>query len=1039
MTEASEPLRSRRYDMVLDVSTKGGITEERLAFSEFKARNGCYFVIGSADKVRRRSARRIYTSDIITYLPLGEADRSGTFEEDPEMVGHLTYFLNLLFRKRDFRPGQVPILNRALQNKNVIGLLPTGGGKSLTYQLAAMLQPGVTVVIDPLRSLMLDQYQGLREAGIDTCTYINSTLSYGQRRRAEERMESSQLQFVFLSPERLCIREFRKRLQAMHDMNVYFAYGVIDEVHCVSEWGHDFRFSYLHLGRNMYNYVHAKDSEKHLTLFGLTATASFDVLADVERELSGAGAYPLDANTIVRYENTDRLELQYRIDRVPIAFREARYPNLGNGLPKPRYINEWSAWDANNCKSAYLAAHLLEIPGRVIELQSDDSIERIRRRFAERQNIPAPEKAEPLDSNISAAMFEKRDEYDQAGIVFCPHRRKTGVSVDVNRDTLGDIVPDIGTFVGSSDDDDRRRDEESFRNLELFKRNKQPLMIATKAFGMGIDKPNVRFTVNMNYPSSLEGFVQEAGRAGRDRKISLATIIVGDYRLARISPACPIETQPLPEIRGLWYTADDLAKVLEHFRVSVPDEFVETATPDDDWVLPYCAFDPEAFDQGKCGWQCENSEGCSLRHLPREARTWCRYRDLEALARQRGIPFLRTGLRYLNADYGNNMFFFNSNFPGERIEKRALNDLFCRNECKVSFDTTSEDGSATWTTSNLVEAVLGLEVGQELVAFVRYEGQGPDGNVVDYSSAHKAIYRMCCIGFVDDFTQDYVKKQFRLLMRRKPDGGYYEGLKQFLMRYYADERAAELVAEVPRYRGENEVQKCLGFLTEFVYGKVAVKRKRALDDIRAFCAMGANPGMDWKETNEELKDFIYYYFNSKYARDEYQADTGEDFSLTTDTARGKEGDSSVVLKYLRVVDDDLVGAGGTPIDNVKHLQGAVRLIRRSLTDSNPCLALLNHFCLTQLGTNGSEALDQELADDYRAGMVEYSERFSSKSEFWLFKGRFDETVRRVPHRYDSLRMASLQDEVTAQIHLAFLRKIRHSYVGYKRKRVHHEQ
>ena len=82
----------------------------------------------------------------------------------------------MLFRKQDFRPGQTPILNRALQYKSVIGLLPTGGGKSLTYQIAAMLQPGVTLVIDPLRSLMKDQYDGLIGAGIDCCSYINSSI-----------------------------------------------------------------------------------------------------------------------------------------------------------------------------------------------------------------------------------------------------------------------------------------------------------------------------------------------------------------------------------------------------------------------------------------------------------------------------------------------------------------------------------------------------------------------------------------------------------------------------------------------------------------------------------------------------------------------------------------------------------------------------------------------------------------------------------------------------------------------------------------------
>ena len=160
------------------------------------------------------------------------------------------------------------------------------------------------------------------------------------------------MQFIFLSPERLCIYSFREKLKNMHMLGVYFAYGVIDEVHCVSEWGHDFRFTYLHLGKNMYQYVLPKQTEtkRHLTLFGLTATASFDVLADVERELSGNGAFELDADTIVRDENTNRLELQYKIESVPVGFEADPYydknGNIESFLPKAvKAVDKWAFYD----------------------------------------------------------------------------------------------------------------------------------------------------------------------------------------------------------------------------------------------------------------------------------------------------------------------------------------------------------------------------------------------------------------------------------------------------------------------------------------------------------------------------------------------------------------------------------------------------------------------------------------------------------------------------------------------------------------------
>lgn len=230
-----------------------------------------------------------------------------------------------------------------------------------------MLQPGITIVIDPLTSLMKDQYDGLVNCGIDCCTFINALVQ--DKAAREQQMERSRFLFVFMSPERLCIKSFRERLRNMEELHVYFAYGVIDEVHCVSEWGHDFRFSYLHLGRNLYQYVLPKQTEgeeNHITLFGLTATASFDVLADVERELSGNEAFPLEADAIVRYENTNRLELQYQV--IPIDGSKTS-----------------SKWDVYRTKNECLAQNLKLAYERLRELEKPENVAYIKKRFIERE------------------------------------------------------------------------------------------------------------------------------------------------------------------------------------------------------------------------------------------------------------------------------------------------------------------------------------------------------------------------------------------------------------------------------------------------------------------------------------------------------------------------------------------------------------------------------------------------------------------------------------------------------------------------------
>lgn len=148
----------------------------------------------------------------------------------------------------------------------------------------------------------------------------------------------------------------------MRESGVYFAYGVIDEVHCVSEWGHDFRLAYLHLGRNLFNYVLPKEVEgedNHISLFGLTATASFDVLADVERELSGPNAYSLEDDATVRYENTNRLELQYNVYEVD-----------AQDIQKSKEVD---------ClKENTLLEVIDDATRKIVEIQSEDAVETIK-------------------------------------------------------------------------------------------------------------------------------------------------------------------------------------------------------------------------------------------------------------------------------------------------------------------------------------------------------------------------------------------------------------------------------------------------------------------------------------------------------------------------------------------------------------------------------------------------------------------------------------------------------------------------------------
>ncbi len=912
LTEASSKDKNKCYDMVVDISVLRRAGFENIRFSDFRCLNDCYFNIRSAHY--KRSLRQIYTSDVIDYKPLVNRTAQGEYVDIEENKKHLEYFMQMLFRKKSFRSGQLPILSRALQNQCVIGLLPTGGGKSLTYQIAAMLQPGVTIVVDPLRSLMKDQFDGLLKTGIDTCSYINGDMNARQRDERSELLENSSLQFIFLSPERLSINNFRMRLKNMHELGVYFSYGVVDEVHCVSEWGHDFRTNYLHLGRNLYNYVLPKQTENnsHITLFGLTATASFDVLADVERELSGNGAFKLDSDTTVRYENTNRLELQYGV----ISTKFLQNPT-----------NKWGVYDAKNAQMPNLVSN--DLYNYYEELLSDESVNRIKQRFISRENIIDEKKIEEINNSnlfceVSANWLESQNDshtqYEEAAIVFCPHAKgslgvcdndahlgiassiRKALSVDVVQSTGGDGNVIISNNVYSRDIWFRTQ-VQKVDDQTRFINNEAPIMVATKAFGMGIDKPNVRFTLHVNYPSSLESFVQEAGRAGRDRKMSLAAILYTDR---------------YPDVD-----------------YGVQDYFYQSSFKGAEYekvIIKELAF-----------WKQLN--------LVKD----------EVFVSVSG--FLNT---VLESEVSEKMPFDISYLFNPNIVNDLRNKIVKRNQIIDSENKKREQ-------NNIASKV-------EKINLALLNNYGEDEYQKDIA---KIIYRMCCIGLIDDFTQDYHNHSFRIEIVRKSDDEYRANLLAYFQRYHSKDEAQALVDQADQLNGHSILHNYLSFITNYTYKNIAIKRKRAIDDMANFCSLAhQDSDKSWLEVNEDLKDEIYFYFNSKYARNGFNAN-GKPYSLLDDTEKGTKSNAEelahILFKYMKV--NIVLENGDTSIGNVKHLQGAVRYIRRSVTGAIPAIYLLNAFCLMFLGTNNNQVLEQELQTMYLDGMIEFYKR-TPHDEFW---------------------------------------------------------
>lgn len=464
-------------DVLIDVSVlqRWGLTEP----VKTKARKTVTVRSAHSKTVQRRflSARPI------TYPALATVHDDRT-DVDLPRIAVMRNLIRSIFRKANFREGQLPVISKALGRNSIVGLLPTGGGKSITYQLCTLLQPGHTMVIDPIKSLMEDQDEGLKRNWIDATVFVNRNLGTKERIWAQEQIMKGTVLFGFIAPERFTMKEFRLFMAQMATNEVFLTYGVIDESHCVSEWGHDFRTAYLRLGDNARRFgVSWKSSP--LALFALTATASFDVLTDVRRELD------IPKDQVVESLSIERAELGYTI------------------YPVDEKSTVWAT--VTKAKLIELNTFLEELPD-VLTQQARSHGSHLR---------------------ITVADLFKRDEkgkFRHGIIVFCLHA--TGpLGVEAVASGIDKRYGEVGTFHGKGG-------QLSTENQRRFLNNEINILVATKGFGMGIDKPNVRATVHFGFPNSIESFVQEAGRAGRDRNVAHCGVLYcsrSDFDEARLT------------------------------------------------------------------------------------------------------------------------------------------------------------------------------------------------------------------------------------------------------------------------------------------------------------------------------------------------------------------------------------------------------------------------------------------------------------------------------------------------------------------------
>jgi ATP-dependent DNA helicase RecQ len=399
--------------------------------------------------------------------------------EDPRVDLLLQELLLDIFGHEDFRPNQLEAIKSALSGQDSLVLLPTGSGKSLIYQMVGLLQPGITLVVDPIISLIDDQVRHLNAIGIERAVGIHSAMNATTKMMEELQSSIAQGQalFVFISPERLQVKQFRDTLSVLTASTIVNS-TVLDEAHCISEWGHDFRTAYLNVAKNLRTLC--KHDDFVPIILALTGTASPAVLRDVEREIRFEGTLL----TKIQPASHDRPNLHYLVE---VAEGAKSYQALSTMLSKtlpdlldvdPKSFFETKGSDTNsgiifttNVNSKYKDASSVR-----------KSVEDLARRLLE----PSPETGKQLIDIYSSTI---------------PKGQESKNWSQVKRESA-----------------------------RKFIENEIPALVATKSFGMGIDKPNIRWTIHFGYPSSLEAFAQESGRAGRDNKDAYCVLITNPAR-----------------------------------------------------------------------------------------------------------------------------------------------------------------------------------------------------------------------------------------------------------------------------------------------------------------------------------------------------------------------------------------------------------------------------------------------------------------------------------------------------------------------------
>lgn len=557
--------------------------------------------------------------------------------------------LKKYFGFNSFKREQMEIIKEVLSGRDVLGVLPTGYGKSICYEVPAMMMQGPTLVVSPLISLMKDQVDALNEKGIPA-TYINSSLTLEESSSRKRNIRKGRYKLIYVSPESLKLKRFTDLLR-----DIRIAQVAVDEAHCISIWGHDFRPSYL----KIHDFIDTLETRPVVTAF--TATATGEVMKDMECLLHLEDPYKVVGD----------------LDR----------GNLYFGVVKPQ-------------------DEMAELLGQV----------------------------------------EKRRGHQ--GIIYCQRKKEAQAILE----ELQKNGHKAGIYHGGIMDEDRKKVQEDFSYDRIN------VVVATNAFGMGIDKSNIRYVLHMGIPKNIESFYQEAGRAGRDQSYSESILIYRPKDLYRL--------RGLLEISAF---SEERLKIEEDKLIAM-DGYGRTSGCLRHYILDYFKTENEEAETSKDRkLNCGNCGNCIEEG----------YMNLTALARK-----ILSSLEALGGK--STKYLLQCVLYGENI----------RNAKKEDYDTISSYGSMKNHKTYYFEKLLSLllfegfmEREEEILIL---SGKGRDlleGKIEFIVSREKGEEK-----------EDYQEDLILLLKQKRKELSRIENIAPYII--FHDENLKEIVRKLPRTRRE---------------------------------------------------------------------------------------------------------------------------------------------------------------------------------------------------------------------------------------------